>query len=382
MRIEKSIAPPLSTLRPTKPTSSATFPVYHDLEASLAEEQQQPDKKSPATVAHTLAVAAGYAYSDAKTVSMMLARMGLQDNHCLKVEMSVDAMFIRSTAYLIQSSDGSVVILAYRGTEPTNVINWLTDADVHPDKIAFSFPRDTKAADPAKSSLPPDAKAAPAESYAIHAGFYRNVRATRFAVIAALERALDGRSVLDDDPESPRPPMEKPMTTLYLTGHSLGGAMAALMAVMLSVEPDYIERFARIFKGASTFGAPMVGSPEFANACAANTFLHRNVVRYVYRKDLVPHLPPSDSDAFQHFGREYRYDRAWKETSNKPIEQMGDLVGLIEAPLGFVASKFRLLRGIPFRFSLDDHGPQHYISAITPDKVPNEFGDAYLIPAR
>ena len=382
MLIEKSVAPPLSTLRPTKPTSSATFPVYHDLEASLAEEQQQPDNKPPATVAHTLAVAAGYAYSDAKTASMMLARMGLQDNHCLKLDMSVDAMFIRSTAYLIQSSDGSVVILAYRGTEPANLVNRLTDTDVHPDKIAFSFPRDTKAADPAKSSLPPDAEAAPAKSYAIHAGFYRNVRATRFAVIAALERALDRRSVLDDDPESPMPPMEKPMTTLYLTGHSLGGAMAALMAVMLSVEPDYIERFARMFKGASTFGAPMVGSPEFANACAANTFLHRNVVRYVYRKDLVPHLPPSDSDAFQHFGREYRYDRAWKDTSNKPIEQMGDLVGLIEAPLGFAASKFRLLRGIPFRFSLNDHGPQHYISAITPPKVPNEFGDAYLIPAR
>jgi hypothetical protein len=230
--------------------------------------------------------------------------------------------------------------------------------------------------------LPPDAEAAPAKSYAIHAGFYRNVRATRFAVIAALERTLDRRSVLDDDPESPMPPMQKPMSTLYLTSHSLGGAMAALMAVMPSVEPDYIERFARMFKGASAFGAPMVGSPEFANACAANTFLHRNVVRYVYRKDLVPHLPPSDSDAFHHFVREYRYDRAWKDTSNKPIEQMGDLVGLIEAPLGFVASKFRLLRGIPFRFSLNDHGPQHYISAITPDKVPNEFGDAYLIPAR
>ena len=141
MLIEKSIAPPLSTLRPTKPTSSVTFPVYHDLEALLAEEEQQPDRQPPATVAHTLAVAAGYAYSDAETVSMMLARMGLQDNHCLRVDMSVDAMFIRSTAYLIQSSDGSVVILVYRGTEPTNLVNWLTDADVHPDKIAFPFPR-------------------------------------------------------------------------------------------------------------------------------------------------------------------------------------------------------------------------------------------------
>ena len=382
MLIEKSIAPPLSTLRPTKPTSSATFPVYHDLEALLAEAEQQPDRQPPATVAHTLAVAAGYAYSDAATVSMMLARMGLQDNHCLQVDMSVDAMFIRSTAYLIQSSDGSVVILAYRGTEPTNLVNWLTDADVHPDKIAFPIPRGANAADPAKSSLPPDAQTVPAEGYAVHAGFYRNVRATRFAVIAGLERALNRRSVLDDDSGSPMPPMEKPMTTLYLSGHSLGGAMAALMAVMLSVEPQYKKLFAPIFKGACTYGAPMVGSPQFANACAENTFLDRNVVRYVYRKDLVPHLPPSDSDDFQHFGREYRYDRAWKDTSDEPITQMGDLLGLIEAPLGFVASKFRLLRGLPFRFSLNDHGPQHYISAITPKDKPNEFGDAYLIPAK
>ena len=188
-------------------------------------------------------------------------------------------------------------------------------------------------------------------------------------MIAALKRALDRRSVLDDDPESPMPPMEKPMTTLYLTGHSLGGAMAALMAVMLSVEPEYKKLFAQSFKGACTYGAPMVGSPQFANACAENTFLHRNVVRYVYRKDLVPHLPPSESDAFQHFGREFRYDRGWKK-SDKPVTQTpGDLLGLIEAPLGFVASKFRLLRGIPFRFSLNDHGPQHYISAITPQKT-------------
>ena len=96
----------------------------------------------------------------------------------------------------------------------------------------------------------------------------------------------------------------------------------------------------------------------------------------------MPHLPPSDSDAFQHFGRKYRYYRAWKDIFDEPITQMGDLLGLIEAPLGFVASKFRLLRGLPFRFSLNDHGPQHYISAITPKDKTNEFGDAYLIPAR
>ena len=116
MLIEKSIAPPLPTLRPTKPTLSATFPVYHDLEALLAEEDSSPTS-SPPRPSRTPWGPAGYAYSDAATVSMMLARMGLQDNHCLQVGMSVDAMFIRSTAYLIQSSDGSVVILDWQ-TQP------------------------------------------------------------------------------------------------------------------------------------------------------------------------------------------------------------------------------------------------------------------------
>jgi hypothetical protein len=32
---------------------------------------------------------------------------------------------------------------------------------------------------------------------------------------------------------------------------------------------------------------------------------------------------------------------SWKDTSDKPITQLGDLLGLIEAPLGVVASKFR-----------------------------------------
>ncbi len=68
-------------------------------------------------------------------------------------------------------------------------------------------------------------------------------------------------------------------------------------------------------------------------------------------------------------------------TSEAPISQIGYLLGLIEAPLAFVARQFRLARSLPFQFSLNDHGPHHYISAITPPEVPNEFGDAYLIPA-
>ncbi len=235
----------------------------------------------------------------------------------------------------------------------------------NPDKIAFRFA---------------DAD----DLYAVHAGFYRNVRATRFEVVAALKRALEGRSVLDDGREaSPMPPMASPMTTLYLTGHSLGGAMAALMAVMLSVEEEYVERFAPVFKGAYTYGAPMVGSPNFAEACAAHPFLDRNVVRYVYKRDPVLHLPPKDSDDFQHFGREYRYEGSypWKDTSDDPDQADWPRPWAHRGSAGIRCAPVPAGARSAVPVPPNDHGPQHYISAITPPEVPNEFGDAYLIPA-
>jgi len=363
MLIEKAIAPSYSMLRPLKPKRSPAFPVYDDLAVRMREVDKVPDP----TLAHVLAVAAGYAYSDAETVSMIMARMGFEANHCLKVAQSVDAMFIESTAYLIQSQDGSVVILAYRGTQPANLVNWLTDADVRPDRIAFPFPGTE-------------------ETFAVHAGFYRNVRATRYAVVAALQRAMQGRSVLDDGAGASSLPdggaMASPMRALYITGHSLGGAMATLMSVMLATEPEYVDAFGDVLRGAYTFGQPMVGSPAFAARCDEQEFLADNVFRYIYRRDPVPHLPPRDSDHFQHFGREFSYEGAfpWPETTDHSAEQMGFVVELLGAALGFVAGQLRAFRSLPLQFSFADHGPQHYVSALTPPGTPNEFGDAYLLP--
>jgi hypothetical protein len=367
MLVDKAIAPTYATMRPLKPEKSGTFPVYDDLAKTLSQVKTGPDP----TVAHVLAVAAGYAYSEAETIAMIMARMGLDQNHCLTLGQHVDAMFIASTAFLVQSKDGSVVILAYRGTQPTNLINWLTDADVYPDQIAFPFPETDR-------------------TFAMHAGFYRNVLSTRYEVVAALKRALQGRSVLDDgrknDAMDALPDggaMASPMTTLYVSGHSLGGAMAAIMSVMLAVEPEYVENFAGVFRAGYTYGQPMVGSPDFAAECNRHPFLGENVIRFVYRRDPVPHLPPKESDSFKHFGQEFHYEGKypWPNTTGHPVDQVGLPTALLEAPLGYVARQFKALRGIPFQFSLNDHGPQHYISALTPPGVPNEFGDAYLIPS-
>src|ERR1700675_3612611 len=148
MLIDHAIAPSYEQLRPMKSPTSATFPVYSDLVDRLGN-ATHPEGE----VAHALGTCAGYAYADHNTVAMIMARVGLENNHCLMVSERVDAMFICSTAFLVQSKCGRAVILCYRGTEPSNFINWLTDADVNPERVSFPFPE------------PKDIE--------VHGGFYR-----------------------------------------------------------------------------------------------------------------------------------------------------------------------------------------------------------------
>lgn len=296
-----------------------------------------------------LAVCAGYAYASPDVLTMMLARMGMAGNRCRAVTMEVDPMFIRSTANVVQSGDGRVVIVSYRGTEPMSLINWLTDADVYPEQVQLPFPGSDG-------------------HFWVHAGFYRNVRATRFEVLRALQRAAGGQSVLEGDQPCPHP-----MQVLYLAGHSLGGAMAALLGIMLHTDPAFAGLAERL-RAVVTFGQPMVGSPDLAEACQAEEFFASSVVRHVFQDDVVPHLPPRDSGDFAHFGiqRQFR-DSRWVITESTP--QMPYLIGLLEMPLSYLSRRIEVLRRLPFHYSLDEHLPHHYIAALTPKTVPSEFGD-------
>jgi hypothetical protein len=50
-----------------------------------------------------------------------------------------------------------------------------------------------------------------------------------------------------------------------------------------------------------TFGQPMIGDRNFAQACNEDNFLRENMIRYVYHNDIVPHLPPMASGQNSHF---------------------------------------------------------------------------------
>lgn len=71
--------------------------------------------------------------------------------------------------------------------------------------------------------------------------------------------------------------------SIWITGHSLGGALAVLLGSMFVAEGIPVS-------GIYTFGAPRVGDPRFANTLDQK--LAGSLYRVVNEGDLVPHLPP------------------------------------------------------------------------------------------
>src|SRR5262245_47161300 len=116
-----AIGPTFEELSPLKQQPRRQFPVLPSLGDDLVLAADHP----VGDIAYALATCSGYAYSDAATVAMMMARMGLFKNRCRTINLTNDAMFIDSNAYLVQSEDGRIVILCYRGTPPLNFIDWL-----------------------------------------------------------------------------------------------------------------------------------------------------------------------------------------------------------------------------------------------------------------
>jgi hypothetical protein len=151
---------------------------------------------------------------------------------------------------------------------------------------------------------------------------------------------------------------------LYLTGHSLGGAMAALAAMTLRYDEDH-KRARPLLRGVYTFGQPMVVEPSLADQCEED--LGRIVFRHIYARDLVPRLPPSSTGAFRHFGTEYESAGGhWQMRETILPQTFSALVGLAIGGAAWAFRQLPLTRALPLPFSLDDHSPMHYVECSKP----------------
>ncbi|PZD94686.1 lipase family protein [Paenibacillus sambharensis] len=139
--------------------------------------------------------------------------------------------------FVLESADK--VIVAFRGT--ITVSDWIADLDAK--QVRYRPVRD---------------------GGLTHAGFTAIYMSMREQLKKSLAPLMDGRQ-------------------LYVTGHSLGGALAVLAA------PDIAGQTSGRPPVIYTFGAPRTGDPAFARMFNRTiTHMHR-----VYNpRDVVPHVPP------------------------------------------------------------------------------------------
>ncbi|KAM0851654.1 hypothetical protein ACQ4PT_052284 [Festuca glaucescens] len=171
--------------------------------------------------------------------------------------------------------DANVVVVAFRGTEPFNMQDWSTDVNL--------------------SWLGMGAMGH------VHAGFLK-------ALGLQEEDGKDASRAFPKDAPNGAAPIGKtiayyklrevireqlkkhPASRLVITGHSLGGALAAVFPAILALhkETDILARLDTV----QTYGQPRVGDDTFAKYLAAEVAkVAATYYRIVYRYDVVPRVP-------------------------------------------------------------------------------------------
>lgn len=118
---------------------------------------------------------------------------------------------------------------------------------------------------------------------------------------------------------------------LLITGHSLGGALAALVGACFNVLGPAI----RPVSGIYTFGQPRIGLHDFCNTYAR--ILAGKLVRFVNKQDLVPRVPfrnwdYSDEGLMIHFdssGTPTVQSPEWSNFLARTFQSFGDFFEIV-----------------------------------------------------
>jgi hypothetical protein len=115
---------------------------------------------------------------------------------------------------------------------------------------------------------------------------------------------------------------------LFVTGHSLGGALAAVYGAMLyyNGETEITNRLAAIY----TFGQPRVGNKAFADY--ANCKLGCRYKRVVYCNDIIPRVPFDNTlFEFKHFGKCHYYDNWYHGIVCTQYSSLAHFLGILSS---------------------------------------------------
>lgn len=217
---------------PTTPPSAPVFPADAFAKFNPATTLWSPDN------ARALVYASELAYEDADTIQATAPRWGF--NHVTVIAPSTSVL-----QAIVLGSDNAVVV-AFRGTRPDQIADWM--ADIHIVQTPFT-----------------EYFTAPGIG-SVHDGF-ASLLTTGWKNI--LSEALG----FQDDSQ-----------TLWVTGHSLGGALAVMATAAFTFS-------ARLpVNGLYTFGQPRVGDMDFCAQC--DSHFGNVMFRFVNNEDIVTRVPP------------------------------------------------------------------------------------------
>ena len=180
--------------------------------------------------------------------------------------------------------NGQGVIISFRGTESLG--DWITNLTVIPTTQSYGR---------------------------VHKGFHAAYMIVHQEILSHL-RNIDAQN-----------------RTIWITGHSLGGALASIAAAELTA--------AMSITGCYTFGQPRLGNRAFRDFI--DTSLDGNFFRFVNDDDVVPRIPPG----FGHVGRVFQFDRHGNLPGSSGLESIGgeaqEKPGLSEAEFAELQEQFR-----------------------------------------
>jgi triacylglycerol lipase len=212
--------------------------------------------------AYALGLAAKLAYADEATIINTTQSWGF----------SQIKFIARRETQLFIASNANIIVIAFRGTEPSNIKDWMTDADLE------------------KCTGPFNAR--------VHSGFDRALGYVWEDIVSTLNAFQNNRQ------------------SLWITGHSLGAALAILTTAYLRDAGRKLgDPKDKPVNGTYTFGSPRAGNHDFEHA--VNQDSGSRIFRFVNNNDLVTRVPPRELD-YSHVGKMLYFDAQGNTVETDP----------------------------------------------------------------
>ncbi|MFJ2187207.1 lipase family protein [Kitasatospora sp. NPDC087861] len=250
--------------------------------------------------AYWLARAADLAYKGEDTIDEQARAWGFTTVRHHRTRFTPPFPLQDTQAYTMAGDD--MIVTAFRGTEPKEIRDWLSDATTPP------WP-------------------GPAGTGYVHYGFAE----------ALTSVFPDVRDTLAD--------LRTGDQSVWFTGHSLGGALAMLVGARMYLEEPRLRA-----DGVYTFGQPRTCDRTLA--AAYNKGFKERMYRFVNNNDIVPQLPPEPA---------YTHVDALKyiDSAGKVRDSMSVLGGLGDRAKGLTADAFA-----PAGDGVRDHFMRNYLAAL------------------